>query len=466
GNEYTGFEGAVTYMSGFVIVHRYAYVLLPLDGEPSIVFPREATYVGEHGTTWIDDQVFVDKPGEWLAERLRGKRVGVYGLDYVMTVRDYAVLALSTDLVPWDVQFDHARAVKSEAELESVRDSVRINTDGFHAFREAYTPGRTAAEVMAPAEELFVERGCGRLTMNMVLVGAEFALARDDVVLGEFCIPSLEIAGPGGHWVEVSRALGRPGAEEQRMLEAYVEYFDAAREAMRPGASAHDVHAAVSRGFRARGYDLGHVTGHSIGMTMIEHPKIGEAVLVVLVVGGGAAAYAIDRAHSDTLAHGTRIAGIDVGGLSAGEAEALIHRRIVRRLGRPLVVVHGQRRYTLTPAEARLRVDVAEMVGAALDRSRSGNFVARVYREATDARVETRVRLRARYSDAAVRAFVARIARSVDRPAFSAKVIPSTTSLVTVRSRNGLAVYQRGLVRVLEDRLVHTGRRRVVDLPT
>jgi lipoprotein-anchoring transpeptidase ErfK/SrfK len=190
------------------------------------------------------------------------------------------------------------------------------------------------------------------------------------------------------------------------------------------------------------------------------------AVLVVLVVGGGAAAFAIDRAHSDMLASGTRIAGIDVGGLSVAEARALLHRRIVRRLGRPIVVVHRQRRYTLTPAEARLHVDVAGMVGAALDRSRSGNFVARVYREATGASVETQVRLRVRYSDAAVRAFVARIARSVDRPAFSAKVIPSTTSLVTVRSRNGVAVYRRGLVRVLEDRLVRTGRRRVVELPT
>src|SRR5580765_2608860 len=89
GNEYSGFEGAVTYMSGFVIVHRYAYVLLPLEGDPAIVFPREATYVGEHGTTWIEDQVFVDTPGDWLADRVRGKRVGVYGLDYVMTVRDY-----------------------------------------------------------------------------------------------------------------------------------------------------------------------------------------------------------------------------------------------------------------------------------------------------------------------------------------------------------------------------------------
>jgi Xaa-Pro aminopeptidase len=278
GSEYTGFEGAVTYMSGFQIVHRYAYVLLPLEGEPSIVFPAEARYVGEHGTAWIKDQVFADRPGEWLADRLRGKRVGVYGLDYVMAARDYAALEGACELVPWDLGFDLARAVKSDAELESVRESVRINTDGFWAFLEAYAPGRSAAEVLAPAEKLFVERGCGRLTMNMVLVGAEFAIARSDIVLGEFCVPSLEIAGPGGHWVEVSRAIGTPNAEVERMREAYDDYFEAARAALRPGATAHDAHRAVSEGFTARGYHLGHVTGHSIGMTMIEFPKIGEGV--------------------------------------------------------------------------------------------------------------------------------------------------------------------------------------------
>ena len=277
GSEYTGFEGAVTYFSGFQIVHRYAYVLLPREGEPAIVFPSEARYVGEHGTSWIEEQVFADRPGDWLAERLRGQRVGVYGLDYVMPPRDYAALS-GCELVGWDVAFDHARAVKSEEELESVRESVRINTDGFHAFREAYGPGRSAAEVLAPAEELFVERGCGRLTMNMVLVGAEFAIARAETILGDFCIPSLEIAGPGGHWVEVSRALGMPSAEVERMNEAYDEYFEAAKTALRPGATAHDVHRAVSKGFSERGYHLGHVTGHSIGMTMIEFPKIGEGV--------------------------------------------------------------------------------------------------------------------------------------------------------------------------------------------
>jgi Xaa-Pro dipeptidase len=290
GSEYTGFEGAVTYMSGFVIVHRYAYVLLPREGEPAIVFPSEARYVGEHGTTWIEAQVFVDRPGEWLADRLRGQRVGVYGLDYVMTVRDFRALG-GVELVAFDREFDLARAVKSDAELESVRDSVRINSDGFWVFLDAFAVGRTEREVLAPCERYFVEQGCGRLTMDMVLVGENGSALPEFKIAGErrfrqsdMVLPSLEVAGPGGQWVEISRAIcpGEPSADTRRMLEAYEEYFAAARETMRDGATAHDVHRAVARGFLDRGYKLGHVTGHSIGMTMIEFPKIGEGDEAVL----------------------------------------------------------------------------------------------------------------------------------------------------------------------------------------
>jgi Xaa-Pro aminopeptidase len=289
GTEYTGFEGGVTYVSGFQIVHRYAYVVLPADGEPYVVFPTEARYVGEHGTSELE-QVFHDRPGELIAARARDagwKRVGVYGLDYVMTVRDYAALD-GLELVGFDVEFDLARAVKSDAEVASVKDSVRINERGFEIFFEAYAPGKTAAEVMAAAEQWFVDEGCGRLTMNMVLTGTdafarpEFKIARREEVLGAFLLPSLEVAGPGMHWVEVSRAIASRDAalseDTQRMLDAYLEYYEVAPSAMRPGATCHDVHRAVSAGFTERGYHLGHVTGHSIGMTMIEFPKIGEGV--------------------------------------------------------------------------------------------------------------------------------------------------------------------------------------------
>jgi len=271
GSEYSGFEGAVTYMSGFQIVHRYAYVVLPADGDAFVVFPTEARYVGEHGMTPLE-QIFHARPGELIADHARDagwNRIGVYGLDYIMTVRDFR-----------------------EVELESVRDSVRINQRGFEIWHEAYAPGKTAAEVMAAAEEYFLAEGCGRLTMNMVLTGTdsyarpEFKIARKEEILGGFVLPSLEVAGPGMHWVEVSRAIcaadATPSDETKRMLEGYLEYYGAARTAMHAGATCHDVHMAVSKGFSGRGYHLGHVTGHSIGMTMIEFPKVGEGSDVVL----------------------------------------------------------------------------------------------------------------------------------------------------------------------------------------
>jgi Xaa-Pro dipeptidase len=291
GSEYTGFDGAVAYLSGFEIVHRYAYVLVPLEGEPAIVFPSEARYVGYHGGAWIEEQVFADVPGEWLRKRCEERgwgRVGVFGLDYVMNVRDYRALSSGElELVPFDEPFDLARAVKTEAELEAVHEAVSINEDGFWTVLGAYEPGKTEAEIMAPAAARFVELGTGRHAMNMVLAAGPPGGARPEFVIpsetrrvapDDLLLYSLEIGGPSGHWAEVSRPImaGAASSVTAEMMEAYVEYGEIARSVMREGSTAHDVHVAVSKPFRDRGFSLGHVTGHSIGMTMIEHPRIGE----------------------------------------------------------------------------------------------------------------------------------------------------------------------------------------------
>lgn len=299
GSEYTGFDGAVRYMSGFRIVHRFAYVLLPLVGAPCMVFPSEARYVGAHSEPWVQDKVFAEHPGAWLRQHLRSsgaRRVGIYGLHYVMPVGDYQALADGgLELVPFDDQFDLARAVKSPEELAEVRRTMAINEAGFWAVHAAYDPGRTQAELMAEAEATFARLGCGRQTMDMVLWGRggaaepEFRLpeAVDPIREDDLLLYSLEVAGPSGYWVEFTRPLcqGALAPDTSRMLEAYDQYFELARSFMKAGMSAHDVHRAVSQPFLDSGFGLGHVTGHSIGMTMIEHPRIGEGVEVELAEG-------------------------------------------------------------------------------------------------------------------------------------------------------------------------------------
>ena len=57
----------------------------------------------------------------------------------------------------------------------------------------------------------------------------EFTFPRTDrpIEASEMLLYSLEIAAPGGHWVEVSRPLCATGPSKQtaEMLEAYGEYF-------------------------------------------------------------------------------------------------------------------------------------------------------------------------------------------------------------------------------------------------
>jgi len=288
GNQYAGFEGAVLYVSGFEIVHRYVYAVLPLKGEPTLVFPREARWIGDKTKPWVKDHVWPDVPGQWIAERARElgwKRVGVYGMNFIMAVRDYRELVNSAfELVPFDFEFDMARAVKSDEELAEVRDAMDIIVDGFWALVAAYQPGKTEAEIMAPAVERFFARGAGPRMMNILLSGsngeaeASFKVPGHRVTaVDDLLLYSLEVTGAGGYWVEFSRPLirGKLSPRTQAMADAYPHALEAARKLMRAGELASSVHRVVAETFAKHGFALGHLSGHSIGATMLEYPAIG-----------------------------------------------------------------------------------------------------------------------------------------------------------------------------------------------
>lgn len=295
GNQYAGFEGAVLYMSGFEIVHRYVYVLFPLEGEPTLVFPREASWIGDKGKPWVKDHVWPEVPGQWIwdvARERHWKKLGVYGMNFVMAVRDYKELSnRPLELIPFDTQFDIARAVKSEEELAEVRDAMDIILDGFWVLVGAYAPGKTEAEIMAPAVERFFARGAGPRMMNILLSGthgeaeAFFKVPGKRVVeANDLLLYSLEITGAGGYWVEFSRPLlgGKPSTITQRMADAYPVALEAARKQMRAGELASNVHRVVAETFSKHGFALGHLSGHSIGTTMLEYPAIGASSEVPL----------------------------------------------------------------------------------------------------------------------------------------------------------------------------------------
>ena len=76
GNQYAGFEGAVFYASGFEIVHRYVYVLIPLTGEPTLLFPQEARWIGDKKKPFVQQKVWTDILGP-LAANVHRTRAGI-----------------------------------------------------------------------------------------------------------------------------------------------------------------------------------------------------------------------------------------------------------------------------------------------------------------------------------------------------------------------------------------------------
>ncbi len=295
GNQYSGFEGAVRYVSGFEIVHRYAYVLMPMEGELTLVFPAEARWIGDKSKPWVRDHVWPAVPGQWLAERARErkwKRLGAYGLKHVMAVVDYqALVAAGLELVDFDFAFDMARAVKSEEEMKEVREAMDIVVEGFRALVNAYVPGKTEAEIMAPAVEVYFARGAGPRMMNIVLSGTHGTAEASFKVPGhrrvsadDLMLYSLEITNAEGYWVEFSRALiqGKLDPVTERMKQGYPTAMEEARKLLREGELASTVHRAIADVFQEYGFALGHLSGHAIGTTMLEYPAIGASSDVVL----------------------------------------------------------------------------------------------------------------------------------------------------------------------------------------
>jgi len=182
---------------------------------------------------------------------------------------------------------------------------------------------------------------------------------------------------------------------------------------------------------------------------------IGLAVAAVVFVVAAVGAWAYDHSKRDTIAHGVRVGGIDVGGMSAQDARAVLHQRLLARLRHPVVATYHGRRTVLSARRAGVAVNVEAAVEDALARSRDGSFVSRVAREVTGGRVDADVQPRVVYSRVAVAHFVAQVGDGLDRPPRDASIDFRPTSLKPVTAQKGVTVerraLRRGVVRALTD---------------
>ncbi|MGX6449176.1 L,D-transpeptidase family protein [Patulibacter sp. S7RM1-6] len=161
------------------------------------------------------------------------------------------------------------------------------------------------------------------------------------------------------------------------------------------------------------------------------------SVLAILLVACGGVLVA-DASTPEKIPAGVRIGGIDVGGLSAEAARQKATSALLEERGEPVRVRYGGKSWTLTAAEAKVRVDVDDAVAQARRLARQGNAFERVYRRVAGKEVPRAFEPSSSYSTAAVRKLLDEIEEDVKRTPREASVTFAGGDLTLHEGRTGV----------------------------
>ncbi len=177
--------------------------------------------------------------------------------------------------------------------------------------------------------------------------------------------------------------------------------------------------------------------------------KIAIATCVCLLALGAVAAYAYDSSQDDKIADGVTIAGVDVGGMNANEAERAVRRQLLAPLRHSLRVGYDGESWTLSGKALKVHAEIDGAVEEALEASRDGGLPARIVRYVSGGEVDESVSADVTYSQPAINHFVREVAGEVNREPQDASVEAAGAELVVVPAEYGRKLRDNLLTRQL-----------------
>lgn len=161
-------------------------------------------------------------------------------------------------------------------------------------------------------------------------------------------------------------------------------------------------------------------------------------VLVLVMLGMSIGVLAVaDHRSAEKIADGTRVGGVDVGGLTREQALQRVSGRVGPEIGRPARVRIGQRTFMLSAADAGVHVDLKTAVRRAYDSGRAGNLVTRRWRALTGASSAHNEPAAVGIDRRAIRSFVGQIQRSVSDAPVDAGLTLAVDRVTVTPSRIG-----------------------------
>ena len=239
------------------------------------------------------ERTYDDTLGEALQDSATGK-VAVEGTS--MTVSRFnrltevlnkatAQTETRTVLVPTERIVERRRAVKDEAEIETLREAARRLSEVARRVPSMLKPGRAEVEIAADIDMAIRNGGFERPAFETIVAGGDNGArphARPgarQVRDGDWVV--LDFGGIyDGYCVDLTRTLpvGAAASELSRVAAAVLEAHDAAIAAVKPGARPSQIDGAARQVLDRHGLGdaFGQGTGHGLGLEVHEDPRISK----------------------------------------------------------------------------------------------------------------------------------------------------------------------------------------------
>jgi len=132
--------------------------------------------------------------------------------------------------------------------------------------------------------------------------------------------------------------------------------------------------------------------------------------MAVVIAATAAASYAYDRATTDRILPGVRIAGVDVSGMTRDRALRALRPVVKAGLARTVDVQAGDQHWNLTMGDLGMKMRPRKAVSRAFELSASLSWTSRVYHRLTHNSVNASIDMPVAYPRAEIRHFVADVA--------------------------------------------------------
>ena len=238
-------RGAVRWFTNYFTDALATACVVSRDGRTTLLLPYISDMYWASQLSWADENKLYGDLQDGLVKELRAigpKRIGLAGFPPVLSsIPTYLQEQFPTaEFIDLSVPFDRMRLIKSEVEMQLFRKTGEIIDNAFESMVANYREGMSEAEVKGEMQRAAYSFGGEIATVNTSTnerVIQSVSLMRP-LASGDLLQVSIEVAGPGGYWIQTVRTYMIGESSDPRtgtLTSACIAALEAAVSLMTPG---------------------------------------------------------------------------------------------------------------------------------------------------------------------------------------------------------------------------------------